>query len=81
MRCFFIHEGPEYPLSGFGSIGSVEICGVSEWDRFNDVIKNLTGDNVNSEPMRTVKQHLIEHLSKQGEYEVIEIGPKRRSSF
>ncbi|CAZ94359.1 hypothetical protein [Zobellia galactanivorans] len=43
---FFIHEGPEYPLNGnFGSIGCVEICGVSEWDRFNKVIKDLTGVN------------------------------------
>ncbi|CAZ94358.1 hypothetical protein [Zobellia galactanivorans] len=36
--------------------------------------------NVDSEPMRTVKQHLIDDLKGQGEYEVIEIGPKRRPS-
>ena len=41
---FFIHKGPEYPITqNYGSIGCVEICGVDEWDRFNDLIKNLTG--------------------------------------
>ncbi len=41
---FFIHPGPDYPMSQvFGSIGCVEICGVGEWDRFNETILNLTG--------------------------------------
>ena len=40
---FFIHRGPSDPLIGFGSIGCVEICGVDEWNRFNDTILNLTG--------------------------------------
>lgn len=43
---FFIHRGPDYPLKDqFGSIGCVEICGVGEWDRFNDTIKRLAGTN------------------------------------
>lgn len=43
---FFVHKGPDFPLTEhYGSIGCVEICGLDEWDRFNDVIKNLTGLN------------------------------------
>ncbi|WP_276166073.1 hypothetical protein [Zobellia alginiliquefaciens] len=43
---FFIHQGPSNPISGgYGSIGCIEICGGGEWDRFNDTIKNLTGQN------------------------------------
>lgn len=43
---FFIHEGPDNPTSGtFGSIGCIEICGAFEWDRFNNTIINLTGEN------------------------------------
>ncbi|WP_438712373.1 hypothetical protein ACSTS3_08375 [Aquimarina muelleri] len=41
---FFVHRGPKYPTSGnFGSIGCIEICGVGEWDRFNNLIKELSG--------------------------------------
>lgn len=40
---FFIHRGPRDPMFGFGSIGCVEICGIGEWDRFNNTILNLTG--------------------------------------
>ncbi len=43
---FFIHQGSNNPLSGsYGSIGCIEICGLGEWDRFNDTIKKLTGLN------------------------------------
>ena len=43
---FFIHKGPNNPASGnYGSIGCIEICGFGEWDRFNDTIKKLTGEN------------------------------------
>lgn len=43
---FFIHRGPDHPLTDkYGSIGCVEICGVGEWDRFNNTIRNLTGAN------------------------------------
>lgn len=40
---FFIHRGPANPLAGFGSIGCVEICGIGEWNRFNTLIKQITG--------------------------------------
>ncbi len=41
---FFIHQGPSDPLSGrYGSIGCVEICGLGEWERFNDTIKKFSG--------------------------------------
>ncbi len=39
---FFVHRGPEKPLGGiYGSIGCIEICGVGEWDKFNNLIKEL----------------------------------------
>ncbi len=41
---FFVHRGPNSPSSGtFGSIGCIEICGIGEWDRFNNLIKELAG--------------------------------------
>jgi len=41
---FFVHRGPSNPsLGNFGSIGCVEICGKGEWDRFNNLIKELSG--------------------------------------
>lgn len=39
---FFIHRGPNNPMAGrYGSIGCIEICGSGEWDRFNNLIKEL----------------------------------------
>ncbi|WP_299889201.1 hypothetical protein [uncultured Lacinutrix sp.] len=39
---FFVHRGPNNPMAGtFGSIGCIEICGSGEWDRFNNLIKEL----------------------------------------
>ncbi len=41
---FFIHRGPSYPTNtDGGSIGCIEICGVGEWDQFNNLIVELSG--------------------------------------
>ena len=63
---FLVHRGAEYPeLQPWGAIGCIEVCGLNEWDRFNNVIKELSNSDNKSEISKEEKLKIIYEETKK----------------